>query len=476
MKKSKFVLLSLILIVFLGFNLFFVPAKVNGATDDIDPDLEYFWLSAGLPLSAIDFVDEDGKGIKFYVYSVDLDIPWVVLLSVKKYYFDDGDWINGEYYVFLEDAFSIFFTGYLYDVFAYYQVTYGSNEIIPDWDRMVIYWDVEKQVFDLVKADSDNWYTPDLEEYTFNIPAESEDFIFISHDLVTGNFAEFLTRQYDFGVSLDSTGALDFSNILQTLLWAGWRSMLGSKYGLTPMFSSSLPSYINYSIYNDFDPSEYKGAVNKHVIKYRLDFRGNYSMLLNDYIYDIVYSFEVVYESEIDYFDEIDSIIIKKGYIIHWYDTSEMEEYKLYTPSSVFDNLVQFQLRKIDNYENGYDDGWDDGWNVGHVGGYYTGYNVGYDLGYNEGLDEGYDQGYGIGHDEGYGVGYADGYEIGRAETYEQDYEQGYEQGYQDGEKSKIAKNNEIFYNRIAIWIPVAITVVALASIISIFKFKKNEE
>jgi len=476
MRKLKFVLLSLVLIVFIGFSLFFVPVEVNGASNDIDPDLEYFWLSAGLPLSAIDFVDEDGKGIKFYVYSVDLDIPWVVLLSIKNYYFDDGGWINGEYYVFLEDAISIFFADYLYDVFAYYQVTYGYD-IIPEWDRMVIYWDVEKQVFDLVKVDSDNWYTPDLEEYTFNIPAESEDFIFISHDLVTGNFAEFLTRQYDFGVSQDSTGALDFTNIQQTLLWVGFRSVLDSGYGLTPMILDSLPSYVSYNIYNTYDRSAYKGAVNVHVIKYRLDFLANYSMLLNDYIYDIVYSIEVVYELEIDYFDEFNHVIYNKGYIIHWYDTSEMQEYELYTPfPSIMDNLLQFQLQKIDNYENGYDDGWDDGWNVGHVGGYYTGYNVGYDLGYNEGLDEGYDQGYGIGHDEGYGAGYTDGYEIGRAETYEQDYEQGYEQGYQDGEKSKIAKNNEIFYNRIAIWIPTAITVVALASIISLLWFKKNEQ
>lgn len=452
MKKTKFVLMSLVLIVLLGFSLFFVPVEVYGATDDIDPDLELFWLTHGWPLSAIDFVDEDGKGVKFYVYSVDVidtSTPIIVLKSLKEYYFDDGMIDLFEYWVFcFEDNWlTDYFADYLVDVFTYYHETYGPYEIIPDWDRICLYWDVEKQVFD-----SDYWYTPDLEEYTFNIPAESEDFIFVSHDFETGNFGEFLTRQYDFGVSQDSSGALDFSNIQQTLLWAGWRSMLGSKYGLTPMFSSSLPSYINYSIYNDFDPSEYKGAVNKHVIKYRLDFRGNYSMLLNDYIYDIVYTLEVVYELEIDYLDEIDGVKYRKGYTIHWYDASDEKEYELYTPLSILDNLLQFQLRKIDNYG--------DGWNAG----------------YDEGHDEGYNLGYNTGYDEGYGVGHDEGYEIGRAETYEQDYEQGYEQGYQDGEKSKIAKNNEIFYNRIAIWIPTAITVVALASIISLLWFKKNEQ
>ena len=58
-------------------------------------------------------------------------------------------------------------------------------------------------------------------------------------------------------------------------------------------------------------------------------------------------------------------------------------------------------------------------------------------------------------------------------------YDEGYQYGYQDGfiagEKSKLAKNNESFYNNIAIWIPAVITVVALASIISIFGIKKKE-
>lgn len=62
---------------------------------------------------------------------------------------------------------------------------------------------------------------------------------------------------------------------------------------------------------------------------------------------------------------------------------------------------------------------------------------------------------------------------------YQEGYQEGYQSGYQDGfiagEKSKLAKNNESFYNRIAIWIPAVITIVALTSIISIFGIKKKE-
>ena len=224
-----------------------------------------------------------------------------------------------------------------------------------------------------VKADSDGWYTPDLQEYTFNIPRDSDDFIFKRHDLVTGNFVGFLSKQYDFGVSQNSTGALDFTNIQQTLIWVGERSIqvssggggggdVISKYGVTPMSLNSLPSYVTYNIYNTLDRTEYKGAVDSHVITYRLDFLGNYSMLLNDYIYDIVYSIVIKYELMIDYFDEIDSFIFMSGYYMHYYDTSEMKEYKVYTPMD--SNLLQFQLIQID-YEKGYDDGWNAGYDQG---------------------------------------------------------------------------------------------------------------
>src|SRR5690554_4225170 len=78
-----------------------------------------------------------------------------------------------------------------------------------------------------VKADTDSesWYTPDLQEYTFNIPRNSDDFIFISHAFDTGIFIGFLNRQRDFSVSQDSSNALDFTNIQETLLWVASQSV-----------------------------------------------------------------------------------------------------------------------------------------------------------------------------------------------------------------------------------------------------------
>lgn len=214
-----------------------------------------------------------------------------------------------------------------------------------------------------IKASSDSWYTPDLEEYTFKIPAESEDFIFRRHDFATGSFTGFINRQYDFGVSQNSEGALDFTNIQQTLLWVGQQSVSVSgggggggsgivRSGLLPMINN-LPSYVSYNIYNTYDRTAYKGAVDVHVITYRIDFLGNYSMLLKEYKYDIVYSLEVKYELMIDYFDLIDTALIKRGYTIHWYDTSEMKENKLYT--SMNSNLLQFDLMQISGGSEGFE-------------------------------------------------------------------------------------------------------------------------
>lgn len=206
-----------------------------------------------------------------------------------------------------------------------------------------------------IKAAGDNWYIPDLEEYTFNIPKESEDFIYRRHDFTTGNFLDFINRQYDFGVTQNSDGALDFTNIHQTLFWVVPKSVVTggggggapdvSRFGLTPMIIDSLPGYVSYNTYNTYDRSVYKGAVDVHVITYRLDFLGNYSMLLDAYKYDIVYSLEIKYELMIDYFDLVDGVIFKRGYTIHWYDTSEMKEYKLYTTMN--SNLLQFDLMQI---------------------------------------------------------------------------------------------------------------------------------
>mgnify|MGYP001031222281 CR=1 FL=1 len=155
MKKSKFVLLSLILIVLLGFSLFFVPVEINAASDG-ELDLEDWWEEAGLPLSALDFVDDDGKGIKFFLYAIfDISESGIVyqlasLIPVKDYYFNDGIIETGEIYILL---YNIFFSDSLLSMLSYYLDTYGFSfediflAEIPERDWMVISWDVDQQRF-----------------------------------------------------------------------------------------------------------------------------------------------------------------------------------------------------------------------------------------------------------------------------------------------------------------------------------------
>lgn len=105
---------------------------------------------------------------------------------------------------------------------------------------------------------------------------------------------------------------------------------------------------------------------------------------------------------------------------------------------------------------------------------YDKGYNDGYDDGLADGASGGdYQEGYQTGYDEGYQTGYNEGI---LACDYQEGYQEGYQDGFIAGEKSKIAKNNETFYKNIAIWIPAAISLIALASIISIFGIKRKNE
>ena len=156
MKKSKFILLTFALIVFLSFSLFFVTVEVKAASED-EFDIEEIWVEAGLPLSAIDFVEEDGKGIMFFVRGImELNESGIIyyiayLVPVQDYYFDDGYLDSEDIYVL--PYYNIFFSDSLLSTLSYYVDTYGvileGNifVLIPDWDRMVIIWDVEEQRF-----------------------------------------------------------------------------------------------------------------------------------------------------------------------------------------------------------------------------------------------------------------------------------------------------------------------------------------
>ncbi|HEY8362396.1 MAG TPA: hypothetical protein VIK77_05875 [Tissierellaceae bacterium] len=276
MKKLKFVLSGLILIVLLGFSLVFVPIGVKAN------DITETW---GAPEAAKNFMDKDGKGIRLCVERVyadnDGNFTYAEMRAIKDYsnYFEDEDFGPGGLYSYGRGWFdSDLIDGYLTD----YIDRWGSGELIPDWDRTYVYFDVADQVF---------------------------------------------------------------------------------------MF-------------------EFHGTT--------------------------------------------------LAYAAYW-----NEQYM-----SLFDDF-----------------GYDEVFNYGYNTGYSFGYDEGYDEGYNEGYQTGYDEGYDLGHDTGYGEGIL----VGAPEAYER--------GYSDGQKSKLAENNEKFYNGIEKWlVPAIIAVILLGGFVSIAVRKRKEE
>ncbi len=93
---------------------------------------------------------------------------------------------------------------------------------------------------------------------------------------------------------------------------------------------------------------------------------------------------------------------------------------------------------------------------------YDWGYEVGYARGYNYGYFEGYDEGYDFGFNEGVSGG---------------DFSEAYEEGFKAGQKSKLAENNEVFYNGIEKWlVPAVIAVIVLGGIVSVTAIKRREQ
>lgn len=159
MKKSKFLLLSLILIFFLGFTLVFVPVEVKAASHDESDelDIEQVWEFVGLPPSAIDFVDDDGRGVKFFIINVveftdpesGIVLDYVSLIPVKDYYFDDGI-MEADFDLYPVPYIQFFsFSETLLSVISYYINTYsyGFGPVIPEWDRIIVSWDVDQRMF-----------------------------------------------------------------------------------------------------------------------------------------------------------------------------------------------------------------------------------------------------------------------------------------------------------------------------------------
>lgn len=147
------------------------------------------------------------------------------------------------------------------------------------------------------------------------------------------------------------------------------------------------------------------------------------------------------------------------------YSTFEIIRFQYYIPDYTLN----------DAYNNGYTDGYIDGKAAADELKFEQGYIVGYDEGFYDGYDsgniDGYGEGFEIGRSQGYDEGYYDG-----INTLD-DYMQGYEDGFKAGEKSKIAQNNEAFYNSIEKWlVPAIITVIILGGIVSIIAIKRREQ
>ena len=91
----------------------------------------------------------------------------------------------------------------------------------------------------------------------------------------------------------------------------------------------------------------------------------------------------------------------------------------------------------------------------------FSDYESNYQRGYTDGYDDGYDDGYEIGYDDGILV----------------DESEAYERGFADGQESKLAQNNEAFYQGIEKWlVPAVIAVILLGGFVSIAVRKRREE
>lgn len=158
MKKSKFILLTLVLIVFMGFSFIFFPVEVMGAS-------EHTWEWTP-PELAKDFIDIDGKGVRVYIFSLYTDelgeFDYARVVGVRTYTFGGGQTIvSGALYT----VGSGYFDTSLADLITYYLSKYSSGATILGSDRAYIYFDVNAQRFKL------EYHGPDyigfwIEQYT----------------------------------------------------------------------------------------------------------------------------------------------------------------------------------------------------------------------------------------------------------------------------------------------------------------------
>jgi hypothetical protein len=204
----------------------------------------------------------------------------------------------------------------------------------------------------------------------------------------------------------------------------------------------------------DFQVYEYKGIYdNMYVFQQGLNF---YKVEMDEV------TFRNYIEGEIDF-----ETILKPGNLYVYMKTLGPNQFW-------FNNSYDYQ------YYLGISRGQEQGENTARDA-YLDGYNAGSKLA--EGLLESeYQRGYQNGTTKGLQDGYNQGYQNGFNNAYSEiittdEYTLGYNNGFKDGEKSKLAKNNETFYNGIGKWlVPAVITVIVLGGIFSIASFKRREQ
>ena len=112
------------------------------------PYHEYFDIW-GAPLSAKDYVDLDGKGIRLYIQalygdSLGGELDFAVMRPVRNYYFGVGQLIKGNAYQFGRNFFdSDLLDDWVQDALQFW----GSGTTIQEWDRVYVVYDVDMQRF-----------------------------------------------------------------------------------------------------------------------------------------------------------------------------------------------------------------------------------------------------------------------------------------------------------------------------------------
>lgn len=147
--------MSLVLLVLLSVSLFFVSVEVKADEVKAD-DMSDYW---GAPMLAKVWVDFDGKGIRLYIdklYGDDVsgELEYAVMRTANSYQIGDRVVPLHEPYMFGRNYFHPdLLNGKIKELLQYY----GEDTVIPERDRVWVYFDVNLQKFILEWVGSSYW-------------------------------------------------------------------------------------------------------------------------------------------------------------------------------------------------------------------------------------------------------------------------------------------------------------------------------